>query len=351
MHLYFFIRFYREVRMKNPNGFGTVYKMSGKRRKKWRAVKTIGWENNKQMRITIGYYETRAEAEKVIANYIYNPNAKLKLKDVYEMWSKKHFEKIGDKRMITIASRYKFHISKIEELCISEINLKILQEFIDGLELSSGTIVDIKTILNMIFEYALKNDFIAKNPVKFIELKKYKKVFDKKPFTQEEIDILWDNLEVKYVDIILILIYTGMRISELINLETEDIDLERKTIFIKKSKTESGIRHIPIYEKIYPIIINKMRASNKYFITLSSGKRMTYSQYRTAFKKVFKSLKIYEHTPHECRHTTATLLSNVGANPISIAKIMGHTDYNGITAKVYTHKNEAELEKAINLLI
>ena len=55
------------------------------------------------------------------------------------------------------------------------------------------------------------------------------------------------------------------------------------------------------------------------------------------------------HTVHECRHTTATLLSNAGADPTSIIKILGHTDYN-LTSKVYTHKDKEQLDKAINLI-
>ena len=93
--------------MKNPNGFGTVYKMSGKRRKKWRAVKTINWEEGKQKRITIGYFESKQEAMEELGKYVYNPNAKLKLKDVYEMWSKVHYEKVSESRVMDLKSRYK----------------------------------------------------------------------------------------------------------------------------------------------------------------------------------------------------------------------------------------------------
>ena len=334
--------------MKNPNGLGTVYKMSGKRRKKWRVVKTIGWENGKQKRITIGYFETFKEADKARANYTYNPNAKLTIKEVYEMWSKVHYEKVSEIRVANLKSRYKNHIYMLEDEYISEITLQKLQNFIDNLEYSSGTIVEIKSMLTMIFDYALKHEFIDKNPVKFIELKKYKKVFTKKEFSNEEIQILWDNLDVPYVDTILILIYTGMRVMELLTLKTKNINLEKKTIFVSDSKTSAGIRYIPIHQKIFPLITKRM--TNQEYLITQNKKKLTYIMYKRRFYNVLNSLNLQKHTTHECRHTTATLLSNAGANPISIAKIMGHTDYNGMTAKVYTHKNETELEKAINTL-
>ena len=207
---------------------------------------------------------------------------------------------------------------------------------------------EIKSMLGMIFDYALKYEFIDKNPVKFIELGKYEKVYEKKEFTEEEIQILWNNVDIPYVDTILILIYTGMRVMELLTLKTENINLEKKTIFVSDSKTNAGIRYIPIHPKIFPLIIKRMK--NQEYLISKKNKPYPYETYKLNFTKTLERLKIQKHTPHECRHTTATLLSNAGANPISIAKIMGHTDYNGMTAKVYTHKNEIELEKAMNTL-
>ena len=139
-----------------------------------------------------------------------------------------------------------------------------------------------------------------------------------------------------------------MRVKEMLTLKIEDINLEKRTISILEGKTKSSTRIIPIHPKIFPLITRKMH--NQEYLVSRDNKPIDYNTYIYAFKKLLKSLKIQRHTPHECRHTTATLLSNAGANPVSIAKIMGHTDYNKITAKVYTHKNETELEKAINTL-
>lgn len=335
--------------MKNPNGSGTVTKMSGKRRKKWRVVKTIGWENGKQKRITVGYFETFKEADKARTNYVYNPNAKLTIKDVYEMWSEVHYKKLSENSKRSMHSKYTVYISELSDKYISEITLQELQKFFNNIKSSSSTLSLVKIVLNMIFDYAVKNNFIEKNFVKYVELGKFKKVYEKKEFTKEEIQILWDNVNKPFVDTILILIYTGMRVGEMLNLKLEDINLENKTIFVSKSKTSAGVRYIPINDKILPIIIKRMH-NQEYLIVNYKNKNYSYFAYTYNFKATLKNLGIQEHTTHECRHTTATLLSNAGANPISIAKIMGHTDYNGMTAKVYTHKNEIELEKAMSTL-
>ena len=70
--------------------------------------------------------------------------------------------------------------------------------------------------------------------------------------------------------------------------------------------------------------------------------------YRDNFLKTMEQLEM-DHKPHDCRHTFATLMDNVGANKLSIKRIMGHASKD-ITDKVYTHKDTEELKKAIDLL-
>jgi site-specific recombinase XerD len=57
-----------------------------------------------------------------------------------------------------------------------------------------------------------------------------------------------------------------------------------------------------------------------------------------------------DHTPHDCRHTFATLLDNAGANTISIKRLMGHSSGGDVTEKVYTHKDIEQLRIAIELI-
>ena len=92
--------------MKLPNGFGSVYKLSGNRRNPYVAKKTKGWEidpitgKSKQLYITVGYYPTRKEALTALAEYNQDPfdlhHATITFEEVYENWSEIHFEKIKD---------------------------------------------------------------------------------------------------------------------------------------------------------------------------------------------------------------------------------------------------------------
>ena len=73
--------------------------------------------------------------------------------------------------------------------------------------------------------------------------------------------------------------------------------------------------------------------------------------YRKAFAEALKAAGIETpHTPHDCRHTFATLLNNAGANSVSVKRLLGHSLGNDITEKVYTHKDIEQLRIAIETI-
>ena len=198
----------------------------------------------------------------------------------------------------------------------------------------------------MIFDFALKNDFIKSNKVQFIEIGKKEKVLERKIFTKKEIEVLWQNVEMPYVYIILILIYTGMRIGELTNLKNEDINLKENTLQVRVSKTSNGIRMIPISSKIITLFSKNMKNDQVYFVKGDTTEQLSYSTFKPRFNKLLKKLGIEKHTIHDTRHTFATLMNNANVNSTSIVKLIGHSNFL-TTENVYTHKDKEELRKAI----
>lgn len=338
--------------MKNANGEGSVYKQKGKRRKPWIAVVTIGYdEKGRQKRKVLGTAETKREANELLHEYSKNPNlfSKKTFKEIKETWWKFYTKRVT--HPVTV-STMEYRIRALEPLNnykISDINLFELQKLFDDMTFSWSFKSGCKSALNMIFDFALKNDFVSSNKVKFIEIGKKNKIIERKIFTTEEIQTLWENKDKPHVYIILILLYTGMRIGEITNLKNNDIDLEKGFIHIRESKTEAGIRDIPINSKIISLIAKNMKANQMYFLKGGTTEKLSYSTFKPRFQKILKDLNLSSHTIHDTRHTTATLLSNADANPTSIIKLMGHVKYS-TTETVYTHKDKAELEKAINLI-
>ena len=91
--------------MKLPNGYGSVYKLSGKRRCPYRAIVTERWlfdveTGKKQIRKTIGYYETKNKALEALAEYNKSPfdleSSKITLQEVYDRWSAEHFPTVSE---------------------------------------------------------------------------------------------------------------------------------------------------------------------------------------------------------------------------------------------------------------
>lgn len=342
--------------MKNPNGFGNVYKLSGKRRRPYMARITIGWdENGKQLRHIVGYFETKQEALKALGSFEYNPKAiefsKLKFSEVATKWINEHSKNISKLTLQSYEMIYKQYIKNLEMQIFSELKLFQLQEHINKLsnKVSTGTLKRVKSILSMIYTWAIKNEIASKNYAELIEIGKHETKVKRRIFTKEELSILWKNREESIVDTLLILIYTGLRVGELINLKKSEIYLDKKLI-VTGSKTEAGRnRHIPVHEKILPFIRERMKNPTEYLLVTNRNNIYTYQGYRKAFVNILYKLKIEAHTVHDCRHTTATLLSNAGANPTAIKNILGHSDFK-ITEKIYTHKDDDELTKAINMM-
>jgi len=339
--------------MRNPNGFGTVIKMSGKRRKPWRAIKTTGYdpETGKQKRATIGYYETRKEALEGLVKYNQNPYdidaSKITFDELYKKWSTQHFKKVSEKT----ATQYKFVYSYLSPLLRKEftsIKTLQLQDFFNNIQLSYASKKLIKSVLNQLYKFAIKHEIIDRDYSALLDTEKKQIVVERKIFTDEELLKLWKYKELEWVDSILIMIYSGLRVGELLTIKNCDIDLENRTIK-GGIKTEAGKdRIVPINMKILPFIKKRMHPKNDTLIVGKRENELNYSNYFIVFKRVMDKLGM-EHTIHDCRHTFATLMSNAEANETSIAQIIGHKSYK-TTEKIYTHKDVDELKKAIDLI-
>ena len=147
----------------------------------------------------------------------------------------------------------------------------------------------------------------------------------------------------------LILLYTGMRVSEMLDIYTKDVDIDGG--FMRGgNKSFAGInRLIPIHSKIMPLIKKYYNPDNEYLITYPDGRHITYANYRdTYWDRIMPTLNM-SHLPHDTRHTFISNMDSAGANTVATKRIVGHAG-NGITEKVYTHKDIVELKENIELI-
>ena len=200
----------------------------------------------------------------------------------------------------------------------------------------------IKKTLASCYKYALKHQYVKQNLADYLETDAVKERRPKTPFTSEEIKKLWENIGTQpNDDIPLILLYTGCRISELLNVENINVNLHDRYFDIKTSKTAAGVRRVPIHNKILPLIAARYDTNNKYLIT-QAGKQLTYPNYFITY------WYYHPHTIHETRHTFITRMNKTGVDELTIKRIVGHA--NKDITEHYTHRDLNELLDAINKL-
>lgn len=346
--------------IRQPNGFGSVHRLSGKRRKPWRVRKTKGWEideqtgQTRQIYITIGYYATRQEAIQALSDYNKDPydisTHTTTFKEVYEKWSAEHFEEIVPSARRTWISAFK-HSEPLWDYRMRDLRAEHLEQTIKAAKVGDDTKKRMKSLYNLMYKYALRHEIVDKDYAALCKpVKKKTPSKPKVPFTDEEMQLLWNNLDFAFVDMVLIGIYSGWRPQELATLKKSDIDLEAKTMF-GGLKTEAGKnRYVPIHSKILPLIIKRYEKSDTMLfedINSNNGIEMTYDKYRERFMNIMDYLGL-KHKPHETRHTFITRAKEAGVDEYCLKLIVGH-QIGDVTERVYTHRTveslAAEIEK------
>ena len=204
-------------------------------------------------------------------------------------------------------------------------------------------------MISLLEKYASKIELTNKSYAPLLSIGKNKAIRPHKPFSRQKINRLWQHVGEPGVDTVLILLYTGMRVGEMLALQKSDVNMRQHYIRITKSKTEAGIRIIPIHHRITPLIDARMRTPGIPLIANDNGNEYSYGSYCILWRQVMHLIHAEGHTTHDCRHTVATLLDNAGANETAKRRILGHAG-GDVTERVYTHKNIRQLRKCIELL-
>lgn len=335
--------------MRLPNGYGSVTKLSGNRRRPYIIKKTIGYKSNGHpIYHILGYAESREKGLIILAEAnnctLKENSASITLYKLFNKWFPTHSKKLTQSAIASYYNAYRF-LSPIDSMPINAIKFNHLQNIINNMlenGLSYSSCKKVRTLINQLFKYAIINEYTNRQLGQFLDLGQNTPVKPHTIFTRQQINKLW-KLTNPNVNGILILLYTGIRCGEMLNIRKKDINLKRKYIVITDSKTSAGRnRIIPIHKRIEPIIIKLYNATSDYLFPIS------YTTFAKRFKQVMKEINA-KHTTHDCRHTVASFLDSSGANPTATRSLLGHK-VGDVTIRVYTHKTLRELRKTINLL-
>lgn len=382
--------------MRHPNGYGSIYKLSGNRRKPWCVRITQGWEYidttqkewidktttkiisnptpeqiamkkviQRQMviktptieqltsgsvtlvqkRKIVGTYATKKEAMIALSDFNKDPydlhHNTITFAEVFEKWSEIHFPKVSESNCKGYNASFR-SCEKLHDMKFVEIKLDHLQQAVDESGKNTPTLKKMKIMFGLMYDYAVMHEIVTadkRDMVRYVDISKAgnPNAYNRKPFSKKQIDMVWNVKDSNiYYSVILMLIYTGVRISELLDLKKEDVHLDERWFYVKESKTESGIREVPIAEKIVPFFQYWLDRNCEYLICTPDDKHFLYRNYYDSYwTPLMDSLKL-QHRPHDTRHTCVSLLTEAGVDERIIKKIVGHKGQ-GVTETVYTH--------------
>lgn len=329
--------------MRKPNGYGSVIKLKGNRRKPWTARITVGWDLNeksaKQVYRYIGYYESRQEAEIALAKHNDNPRMltrAISMDELFNIWN----EAGGFAESTTYKNKSMWKTCKsIHDTSVDNIDRNALQAIISHANTTERMGNELKYMWSKMLKYGVLHGYVLQDKVNMVSLittegTRESQKIERIPFTRIEINDMWFDPEKNLW--CLILLYTGMRAGELLDLTTDDIHLRDRYIDIKKSKTASGIRQVPIAKKIYPLLEDLINTQKGMLCNC------TYPTFKTRFDKLYAP-----HKPHDTRHTFISLLTEADVDERIIKQIVGHKGQ-GVTESVYTHISLSKKLEAVN---
>ena len=345
---------------KLPNGFGSIKKLSGNRRKPFAAFPPcVGFSETGSPILpkAIGYFETYNGAYEALSEYHKSPfdtqNVRITFKEVFEIYQKsKEYELLKEKSVNSKLSAYK-HCERIYNMEVRKLNKAICEEVLDGVDTGSATKKNVLTVMRTVVRYAMDMNLLVKDFTENIVIENSDPVVDRIPYTKKEIALLWQNSDKWQYRIILILLYSGMRVNELLKNDICNVHLEEKYIYVPKelAKNKESERKVPLSDRIIPFVkafVENPNRGNKTRIILNdAGTVITYNNFCSRdLPRMNKGLE-YDHKFHDTRHTFASLGTEAGIPELYMQKIMGHKP-RSILYNTYTHIKLEELLEYIN---
>lgn len=326
-----------------PNGHWQLQVMDGYHPNGKRKIKTFTAATLSKVKEMKSAYD-RMKAEGIVTTKNYS----------FSEWSTEWFNVHKNKISPVTQESYKYTLRilqnhfgsrKMTDIKARDIDL-FLYELIESGKSSSG-VAQCKGMLFQIFNNAVANDIIPKNPAAYVEKLKRTRPKEKEAFSREEIHLMMENLPRDRIgNSIRLLLGTGMRGQELLALQKEHIaedgsyiEIKRAVVVVKGTvmiddpKTPDSCRTVPVPENLWETAVQLRNTGATYIWEV--GKPNTPcnpSHFRKQFKKALQDLgSVRLLTPHCCRHTYVSQLQALGVDLETIASLVGHADTNMTT--------------------
>lgn len=281
--------------------------------------------------------------------------------------------RIGYNFVSNILGKEPFSRLKVSNVKVSDAQKWIIKMYNDGKGYS--TLSSICGVVKPAFQMACNEDVIRKNPFDFKITDVVPNNSKKREALTEDEQTEWlsfiknDKTYCKYYDEFVVLLNTGMRVSEFCGLTSKDLDFNNRKInvdhqlvrerngkyYVEKTKTQAGCRFIPmtneVFQSLKRIIENRPKLKIEPFVDGYTGfilvdkngnpkialhieNEIRWSLKK--YKKLFPNKPPIIVTPHVLRHTFCTNMINAGMDAKKLQYLMGHSDVS-TTLNIYTH--------------
>lgn len=361
------------AKYKRENGSGSVYKRKDLKHRPWIAATPAELSTDASGKLIttqqiIGHYATEREAKDALDEYRRNPTTKLNitLDELHAEWMEIAYRSISkqtkdnyDACWLKLEPLYKYKFREIrtaqmqriidtyasERECIDKNGNKLTLPAMSG-----STLSKIRALLTQLYDYAIQNDIVNKNYAKFVVLPKVEKT-KKDCFTELEVEKIKQAAgKIPFADVILMMCYTGFRVSEFLELTRFGYDASANTLVGGKKTAAGTNRTVPVHSIIKPYLDTWAAKNGTTIICREDGTPYPVKYFREkCYYPALEAIGVRKLTPHATRHTFATRLAAAGARTEDIQALAGHEDYE-VTANTYIHQSIDTLRNAIEKL-
>lgn len=288
-------------------------------------------------------------AQRILADYSRSKGiaraeqAKLTFSEVYEQYYEYKYvrdqsRKYSDSARSSTRAAFK-NCSALHDLIFESLRHKDLQAVVDNCPKKHASLELIVTLFHQIYRYALAYEIVDRDYSAAVKINIADDDEHGVPFTEQELAILWQHEDDETVEMILIMCYSGFRISAYKSLI---IDLNEEYFQGGVKTSNSKARIVPIHSAILPLVERRMGR-------LGFLLPMSPQSFRNRMYVLMDRLGFERRTPHDCRHTFSMLCEKYGVSENDRKRMLGHSFQRDITNAVYGHRSledlKAEIEK------
>lgn len=258
--------------------------------------------------------------------------------EVYEefyAWKYNSEKEYSNSAKYSTTAAYK-NSAVLHDRIFKELRHDDLQQVINDCPLKHSSLELIVSLFKQMYAYADIQEYIDKDYSAHVKINKPDDDESGIPFSDEDLKKLWKYKHDETAEFILIMCYSGFRISAYLNIE---INLEEKYLNGGVKTAAGKERTVPIHSSILPLIKNRLDRDGQLLHSVS--------RFRKEMKDFLELHNMEIHTPHDCRHTFSYLCEKYKVNENDRKRMLGHSFGNDETNKVYGHRTIQELREEI----